>query len=126
MQSQRLLPRQQNLLPGNLMSFISCSGISSNLEHNICTYKIFVRIKYFLLQVWVFDGHLEGLTPVHKARCGTVYLQHVTNKYIIYLTLNLIVFFYQLDAQFLYFNTFITFLYTFRALLCSSSGGQLC
>jgi len=33
--------------------------------------------------------------------------------------------FYQLDEQTLYFNTFITFLYMFRALLCSSSGGQL-
>jgi len=33
--------------------------------------------------------------------------------------------FYQLDAQILYFNTFITFLYMFRALLCSSSGGQI-
>jgi len=32
------------------------------------------------------------------------------------------VFFYQLDAQILYINTFITFLYMFRALLCSSSG----
>ena len=35
------------------------------------------------------------------------------------------VFFYQLDAQILYFNTFITLLYMFRALLCSSSGGQI-
>jgi len=34
-------------------------------------------------------------------------------------------FFYQLDAQILYFNTFITILYMFRALLCSSSGGQV-
>ena len=34
-------------------------------------------------------------------------------------------FFYQLDAQILCFNTFITFLYMFRALLCSSSGGLL-
>ena len=33
--------------------------------------------------------------------------------------------FYQLDAQILYFTTFITFLYLFRTLLCSSSGGQL-
>ena len=34
--------------------------------------------------------------------------------------------FYQLDAQILYFlNTFITFLSMFRALLCSSSGGQI-
>ena len=37
---------------------------------------------------------------------------------------NTIVFFYQLDAQILYFHTFITFLYMFRALLCSSSGGH--
>ena len=35
------------------------------------------------------------------------------------------IFFYQLVAQILYFNTFITFLYMFRALLCSSSGEQL-
>jgi len=34
-------------------------------------------------------------------------------------------FFYQLDAQILYFNAFITFIYMFRALLCSSSGKQL-
>jgi len=34
-------------------------------------------------------------------------------------------FFYNLDAQILYFITFVTFLYLFRALLCSSSGGQL-
>jgi len=33
--------------------------------------------------------------------------------------------FYQLYAQILYFNTFITFIYMFRALLCSSSGGQI-
>jgi len=37
----------------------------------------------------------------------------------------MIVYFYQLDAQILYFNTFITFLYMFRALLYSSSEGQL-
>ena len=33
--------------------------------------------------------------------------------------------FYQLGAQILYFNTFITFLYMFRALLCYSAAGQL-
>ena len=33
--------------------------------------------------------------------------------------------FYQLDAQILYFNTFIIFLYMFRALLCSYSGEQI-
>jgi hypothetical protein len=33
--------------------------------------------------------------------------------------------FYQLDAQIFYFNTFITFLYMFRALLCSFSGRQI-
>jgi len=39
--------------------------------------------------------------------------------------IQMIVFFYYLDAQILYFNTFTTLLYMFRALLCSSSGGQL-
>ena len=34
-------------------------------------------------------------------------------------------FFYQLDVQILYFNAFIILLYMFRALLCSSAGGQL-
>jgi len=34
-------------------------------------------------------------------------------------------FFYQLDVQILYFNTFIELLYMFRAVLCSSSGGQI-
>ena len=33
--------------------------------------------------------------------------------------------FYQLDAQILYFNTLITSLYMFQALLCSSSGGHI-
>ena len=42
-----------------------------------------------------------------------------------YLILQLIVFVYQLYAQILYFNKFIIFLFMFRALLCSSSGGQL-
>ena len=37
----------------------------------------------------------------------------------------IVFFFYQFDAQILYFNTFIIFLYMFRALLCSSSGGQI-
>jgi len=33
--------------------------------------------------------------------------------------------FYELDAQILYFNTFITFICMFRGILCSSSGGQI-
>ena len=33
-------------------------------------------------------------------------------------------YFYQLVAQILYFNTFFTFLYMFRALLRLSSGGK--
>jgi len=32
----------------------------------------------------------------------------------------------QPNIQFLYYNKFIIFLYMFRALLCSSSGGQHC
>jgi len=41
---------------------------------------------------------------------------------------NLVVYdslFCQLYAQILCFNTFVTFLYMFRALICSSSGGQI-
>jgi len=38
---------------------------------------------------------------------------------------NLIMVFYQLDAQILYFNTLITSLYVFQGLLCSSSGGRI-
>jgi len=37
----------------------------------------------------------------------------------------MVIFFYQRDAQIPYFNTFIIFLYMFRALVCSSSGGQI-
>ena len=37
----------------------------------------------------------------------------------------ILVFFYQLDAQILYFNKFIIFLDMFRALLCLSSEGQI-
>ena len=37
----------------------------------------------------------------------------------------MIVSFYQLDAQILYFNKIIIFLYMFLALLCSSSGGKI-
>ena len=37
----------------------------------------------------------------------------------------IVFFFYQLDAQILYFNTFIILRYMFRALLCSSSEGQM-
>ena len=36
-----------------------------------------------------------------------------------------VLFFTNLMHKILYFNTFITFLYMFRALLCSSSGGQI-
>jgi len=36
----------------------------------------------------------------------------------------MLLFFYQPDAQIIYFNTFIMFLYTFRVLLCSSSERQ--
>jgi len=43
-------------------------------------------------------------------------------KYSSQTPISLIVFFYQLDGQILYFNIFIILLYMFRALLCSSSG----
>jgi len=65
------------------------------------------------------------LSPELGVVCIIFYF--VTNFYVL-LTVHpniMIVFFYQLDTQILYFSTFIIFLYVFRALLCSSSGGQL-
>jgi len=49
---------------------------------------------------------------------------YITYNFHILLTVhpNMIVFFYQPDAQILYFNIFIMFLYMSQALLCSSSG----
>jgi len=37
----------------------------------------------------------------------------------------LVYFYYQFDAKIFYFNRVIILLYMFRALLCSSSGGQI-
>jgi len=47
-----------------------------------------------------------------------VWLTVHPNRMIVY-------FYYQLVEQILYFNTFIILPYMFRALLCSSSGGQI-
>jgi len=68
------------------------------------------------------------LASFEKDYTGMHRQQHIKKKKYVFLTVHpniVIVFFYQLDAQILYFNTFITFLYMLRALLCSSSGGQL-
>ena len=43
----------------------------------------------------------------------------------VHLNRMIVYFYYQLDAQILYFNTFVIFLYMFRALLRSSSGEQI-
>ena len=67
------------------------------------------------------------------ARCSSTHSRQQTD-YIIplfYVLLTVhpntkIVFFYQLDAKISYFNTFVTFLYMIRTLLCLSSGGKLC
>ena len=62
-----------------------------------------------------------GVTDVYQINLSVKFLYFVDHAY----QYKLIVFFYQLDAQILYFNTFIILLYMFRALLCPSSGGQL-
>ena len=63
------------------------------------------------------DKHIRII--IHKRNNTKNTVQTVQN------TVNIISLFYQLDAHVLYFHTFITFLYMFRVLLCSSSGGQL-
>ena len=81
-------------------------------------------------------NNLKPEVPESNIRKRTAYL---TKKKYIYIYIYLFIyvlltvhpnimifyFFYQLDAQILYFNTFITFLYMFRALLCLSLGGQI-
>jgi hypothetical protein len=59
---------------------------------------------------------------------STFYTADLVISFYILLTLHpniMIVIFYQLVVQIIYFNTFIIFLYMFRALLCLSSGGQI-
>ena len=65
-----------------------------------------------------FNSEFKGF--IEKCTCVLAYLNLRKIN-----VLDIFFFFYQLDAQILYFNTFITFLYMFRALLSSSSGGQL-
>jgi len=48
---------------------------------------------------------------------GVVYVLSSLSWIVTQRILVMIIFFYQLDAQILYFNTFITFRYIFRALL---------
>jgi len=52
-----------------------------------------------------------------------------TTNFYVWLTAHpnrmIVFFYYQLDAQILYFNTFIILLYMFPALLWSSSGGEI-
>ena len=86
-------------------------------------------LKFELRKVKESPSHtaLKSLQPYTISLCDVTVHIHITNFYVL-LTLHpniMIVFVYQLDAQILYFNTFIKFLYMFRALLCSSSGGQL-
>ena len=66
----------------------------------------------------------EGLMQVIKGKTAGSPETSVQYFYF-FLTVHpnkMIVFFYHLHAQILHFNIFITFLYMFRALLCSSSG----
>ena len=65
---------------------------------------------YILIVLFINHGKLLGL-------CACEYI-----KYDCFRDDSL---FYQLDAQILYFDTFIILLYMFRASLCSSSGGQM-
>jgi len=60
---------------------------------------------------------------------GIMFIESMLKLFYVLLTVHRIImivfFFCQLDAQILYFNTFILFFYMFRALLCLSSEGQI-
>jgi len=99
-----------------------------------------VQKEYFEPQTSASEEGLETLTSSYRVtyHCNSNHkqeqptLQKMTINHIkfspipvVWLTTVLVYFYYQLDAQVVYFNTFIMLLYMFRALLCSSSGGQL-
>jgi len=66
---------------------------------------------------------IKNLSPTSELLNMTSTNSSTTINFIIfYVWLTVIVFLYQLDALILYSNTFIILLYTFRAILCSSSG----
>jgi len=82
------------------------------------------RSKFVVMElINISHGHVISWLKYSNLSSATT----LQNLYIL-LTVHpnkMIVFVYQLDAQILYLNTFIIFLYMFRALLCSSSGGQI-
>jgi len=73
----------------------------------------------------IFQNVTRIMCTLHER--GTYFIIIVL-FFMCYLTVHpyiMIDFLYQIDVQILYLNTFIIILYMFRALLCSSSGGQL-
>ena len=106
--------------------FCSVSTIGEECHHQLIEYQ---RIKYSAPQTSLLDNpsSLRIRSPPEILSHRHVFphriIQNFVNFYIL-LTVDpniVIVFFYQIHAQILYFNTFITLVYMFRALLRSSS-----
>jgi len=91
---------------------------------------------------WIFQQHSRKLLMMDILMSETCWVHKKWNKiasdiklvfysstnFDVLLTvhLSIILAIDQLNAQILFYNKFIIFLYMFRALLCSSSGGQSC
>jgi hypothetical protein len=104
---------------------LHCTFLCATLHTFVCYIAHFCVLHCTLLSTSFasFQSNINFLLHFMKGRVryrpSFFYVLWAVRPYI------MIVFFYQLDAQILYFNTFITLLYMFRALLCSSSGGKL-
>ena len=78
--------------------------------------------------LYAFDASLILLNSLYHVNIVFLWWIRIIHFFYVWLTVHpnrmIVYFYYQLDVQILYFNTFIIPLYMFRALLCSSSGGQ--
>jgi len=108
--------------------YLSCAWLVSKSQYvsrqSLKSTRVFLVIVCLQANAGMIPGFhpLQRLSLVQPSRFET-YKWNPPNYFST--SYNASLFFCQLDAYVLYFNTFITFLYMFRALLCSSSGGQL-
>ena len=93
----------------------------------ICFFFLFrnLFLKHLEISKFSIKLYVIGQNTSWYGKGKGLKITDLLSKHEMYFLIIIIIAFYQLDAKILYFNTFITFLYMFRALLCSSSGGQI-
>ena len=91
----------------------------SMLRYTCIVCLVLLGWQYFGV-TWLTGNPFCPITTPERCTCFFIILKIQSGLHLV-----IIVFFYQLHEQVLYLNAFITFLYMFRALLCSFSGGQI-